>query len=395
MDKPLSALHIVAGLSLETLGGVERYTFDLSCALARRGLRVGIAGIWQFGTPYEADWVQQLNAAGIETFVGRLKDERAPLLNLLASIERLKRELGGRSFDVVHSQQEFGDVVALVLRRVTRARLLVRSVHNDIEWRARPLRRWLLSNALLPLKFDVECGITPAITARLNRRPIASLLSRRAVLVPNAIDFSRFANVQTDRASARRALGWPADAYIVGNVGRLTQQKGHIYLIEAAARLRERLPHLRVYIIGEGELREALQSHITQLNLQGVVTLVGSLHNIADAYAAMDLFVSSSLWEGLPTVILEAMAMHTPIVATDIEGTRYLIRHEHTGLLAPPADAGALAGAILRAARESERMRAMAQAAFASAQEFSIDRVAEQLAQLYQRRLHSAQAHDV
>jgi glycosyltransferase involved in cell wall biosynthesis len=152
---------------------------------------------------------------------------------------------------------------------------------------------------------------------------------------------------------------------------------------------------LRVYIIGEGELRPTLQSHIARLNLQDVVTLAGSLPNITDAYAAMDVFASSSLWEGLPTVILEAMAMRTPVVATDIEGTRDLIRHEHTGLLAPPADPDALAGAILRATRESEHMRAMAQVAFSSAREFSLDRVAEQLAQLYRQHLCSAQANDV
>lgn len=390
MNEALSVLHIVAGFSLETLGGVERYTFDLGRALARRGLRVGIAGIWQFGTPYEIDWMQRLNAAGVETFIGCQKDERAPLRNLIASIAQLKHRLATHRFEIIHSQQEFGDVVALALRRTTQARLLVRSVHNAIEWRARPLRRWLLSNALFPLMFGVECGITPAISARLDRRPLAALLRRRAVLVPNAIDFSRFANIQADRAGARRALRWPADAYIVGNVGRLTEQKGHIYLIEAAARLRAQLPHLRLYIIGEGELRPALQSHIAQLNLQDVVVLAGSLHNITDAYAAMDVFVSSSLWEGLPTVILEAMAMHTPVVATDIEGTRDLIRHEHTGLLAPPANPNALAGAILRATRESEHMRAMAQAAFSSAREFSLDRVAEQLALLYRERLRSA-----
>ncbi len=395
MDEALSVLHIVAGFSLETLGGVERYAFDLSSALVRRGLHVGIAGIWQFGTPYEVDWVQRLNAAGVETFVGCPKDERVPLRNLIASIAQLKHQLTGRRFKIIHSQQEFGDVVALALRRTTQARLLVRSVHNDIEWRVRPLRRWLLSNALFPLTFDVECGITPAISTRLDRRPVAALLGHRAVLIPNAIDFSRFVNIQTDCASARRALGWPTDAYIAGNVGRLTEQKGQIYLIDAVARLRGRLPHLRTYIIGEGELRTALQSRIAQLNLQDVVTLTGSLPNIADAYRAMDVFVSSSLWEGLPTVILEAMAMHTPVVATDIEGTRYLIRHEHTGLLAPPADPDALADAILRAAYESERIGAMARVAFSSAQAFSLDRVAERLEQLYRQRLRSMQANDM
>jgi glycosyltransferase involved in cell wall biosynthesis len=387
MAEPLSVLYIVAGFSLETLGGVERYTLDLSRALSRQGLRVGIAGIWQFDTPYESAWMQRLNAVGVETFVGCRKDERAPLRNLLASITQLRRELKGRQFDVVHSQQEFGDVVALALRRTLHPRLVVRSVHNDIEWRMRPWRRLLLSNVLLPLMFDEECGITPVITARLNRRPIALLLERQAMLIPNAIDLSRFENVQRDRARSRRMLGWPEGAFIIVSIGRLTEQKGYIYLIEATARLRQQLPVARVYIVGEGELRETLQMHIAQLDLQDTVALVGSLQNVTDVYTAADLFVSSSLWEGLPTVILEAMAMQTPVVATDIEGTRYLVQHERTGLLVPPADPDALASAVMRASQESARMRTMAQAALERVREFSIEHVTGRLVQLYRQHL--------
>lgn len=385
MSRALRALHIVAGFSLETLGGVERYAFDLGRALVRQGVEVGIVGIWQFGDRYEREWMKRLNAEGIATFAGSRKDDAAPLQSLLRSIAALRKALRGQAFPIVHSQQEFGDVVAIALRDAVRARALVRSVHNDIEWRHRPVRRLLLSHALLPLVFQTECGISPAIVGRLNSRPLAKLLHKRALLIPNAVDLGRFAGVTPDRVRSRRTLGWPEDSLIIGSIGRLTEQKGYPDLIAAIAHLRARWPNLRAYIIGEGELRQALQRQIAQLDLQDVVTMTGPLSNVIDAYAAMDVFVSSSLWEGLPTVILEAMAMGTPVVATDVDGTRDLIAHERTGLLAPAADSRRLAQVIERALSERCFMRDMAAAAKQRVAEYSLDGVAAQLVQLYAR----------
>lgn len=383
MSRALRVLYIVAGFSLETLGGVERYAFDLGRALVRRGVEVGIAGIWQFGDRYEREWMKRLNAEGIATFAGSRKDDAAPLRSLLRSIAVLRKALRGQAFPIVHSQQEFGDVVAIALRGAVRARALVRSVHNDIEWRHRPARRLLLSHALLPLAFQTECGISPAIVGRLNSRPLAKLLHKRALLIPNAVDLGRFAGLVPDRARSRRALGWPEESLIIGSIGRLNEQKGYADLIAAVAHVRVRWPNLRAYIIGEGELRQALQRQIAQLDLQDTVMLTGPLSNVTDAYAAMDVFVSSSLWEGLPTVVLEAMAMGTPVVGTDVGGTPDLITHERTGLLAPAADPSALAHAIERALSERSFMRDMAVAAKQRAAEYSLDSVAAQLVQLY------------
>jgi glycosyltransferase involved in cell wall biosynthesis len=387
MPEPLRVLQICAGFSLESLGGVERYTFDLSRALSRLGVQVSIAGLWLFGTQNEGDWMRRLADEGIPTFAGVQKDDRAPLRNLVDSIQQLRRSLAARTFDVVHSQQEFGDVAALLIKRSVHARVLARSVHNDPEWRNRPLRRLLLSQTACPVLFQVESGITQRIANRLNGRLLARVMGRHAHVIHNAIDLSRFAGPAIDKQAARRRLNWPAEALIVGSVGRLSEQKGYSDLVHAAARVRQHIPHARFHIVGAGELRDTLQGEIDALQLNGVVTLDGTKSNMNDVYAGMDVFVSSSLWEGLPTVLLEAMTAGVPIVATAVDGNTDLITHEKTGWLAPARAPDALAEAIMSVLKDQASAGMRAALARDTAAAYHIDKAAAQWLDLYRQHV--------
>jgi glycosyltransferase involved in cell wall biosynthesis len=392
-------LQICAGFSLESLGGVERYTFDLSRALVRQGAQVSIAGLWQFGTPSEQAWMRRLNEAGIATHAGAQKDDRSPLRNLIDSIRQLRQQLDGGAFEVIHSQQEFGDVAALALQRAVRAKALARTVHNDPEWRNRPLRRLLMTQIAAPALFRGEAGITQRIADRLNRRPLARLLGRRARVIHNAIDLSRFSGDSIDKAAARARLGWPADAFIVGSVGRLSEQKGYRDLIETAALAQAQMPHVHFRIVGAGELRDALQSQINALGLGDVVALDGVRSDMNDVYAGMDVFASSSLWEGLPTVILEAMSAGVPVVATAVDGTTDLIRHAETGWLVQPRSPQAMAASLAMAlALDATTLGRVRQSARETARRYDIETAAAEWMLAYRTLLAPAgsrDAHDV
>jgi glycosyltransferase involved in cell wall biosynthesis len=399
MPESLRVLQVCAGFSLELLGGVERYTFDLSRALCKLGVRVSIAGLWLFDTAQEREWMRRLSDNGIRTFAGVRKDDRAPLRNFLGSVTHLRQNLSGCAFDIIHSQQEFGDVAAVLLKRAVHAKALARSVHNDREWRNRPLRRLLLTHLTAPLAFAAECGITQGITEQLNQRPYARLLRRRAGVIHNAIDLSRFDGINVDKQAARQRLGWPADAFIVGSVGRLSEQKGYIDLIQAAALVHRQLPAARFCIVGGGEMHDALQQQIDTLALSDVVVLDGMHSNMNDVYAGMDVYASSSLWEGLPTVLLEAMTAGVPIVATAVDGTTELIRHEQTGWLVPARSPEAMAEAILKMrAADAKLLAQWQQSARDTARQYSIDTAAGQWMQAYRALLGlagSRDAHDV
>ena len=144
-----------------------------------------------------------------------------------------------------------------------------------------------------------------------------------------------------DRDEKRRELGLSPSDILLGSVGRLDDQKGQGFLIEALPRLK----NTRCVIIGEGPLRPRLQAQIDRLHLQNRVQLLGE-RDASAWMAAFDIFVLPSLWEGLPNALMEAMGAGLPCVASSVDGVPELITPGREGLLVPPRDPAALALAL-------------------------------------------------
>ena len=211
----------------------------------------------------------------------------------------------------------------------------------------------------------------------------------RTVFIPNGVDTSSYRQMP-DPAEVRRELGFPEDAFVVGSLGRLHEQKGYAYLIDAAARLTPEYANVHFFIAGYGPLEEALRTRIEALGLSSRVRLLGYRRDVMRLLSAMDLFVLPSLWEGMPNALLEAMAAGKPAVATRVDGNVDLVVDGETGLLTPSGDAAALAEAMARflseasAAGECELAREMGRRARERAQRvFSIKRMVIAYANLY------------
>jgi glycosyltransferase involved in cell wall biosynthesis len=182
----------------------------------------------------------------------------------------------------------------------------------------------------------------------------------RVVTVYEGIDLHR---VQAEPAANIHAEFWlPKQAPVVGAVAALTQEKGHRYLIDAAALVVRDVPDARFVILGEGELRPALERQIRELHLDKHVVLPGFRADILSFVKSFDLFVMSSLFEGLGTSLLDAMAFSKATVASDTGGIPEVVSHGETGLIVPPRDAPALASAITKLLRDPERRDRMGRA---------------------------------
>jgi glycosyltransferase involved in cell wall biosynthesis len=140
-------------------------------------------------------------------------------------------------------------------------------------------------------------------------------------------------------------------------------------------------------VIGSGELEHHLQEQARLLGIQDCVHFLGSRDDVLSLLPHLDLFVSSSLWEGFPTVLLEAMAVGVPVVATDVSGSRELVQDGVTGRLVPPRNPVRLAEAILAMLEDPEHAQAMAQSAHRYAAQFTIERAAACYAQIYEQCL--------
>ncbi len=204
----------------------------------------------------------------------------------------------------------------------------------------------------------------------------------RVVTVYEGIDLHR---VQAEPAVNIHAELWlPKQAPVVGAVAALTQEKGHRYLIEAAALVVREVPDARFVILGEGELRPALERQIKELHLDKHVVLPGFRADILSFVKSFDLFVMSSLFEGLGTSLLDAMALSKATVASDTGGIPEVVSHDETGLLVPPRDARALASAIAKLLREPERRERMGRAGLERVTKlFSADRMVEKTLGVY------------
>ncbi len=141
-------------------------------------------------------------------------------------------------------------------------------------------------------------------------------------------------------------LGLGPEQKVLLTAARLTLQKGHVYLIDAMARLVKDYPGIRLLLAGEGELKEELISRCASMGVLGHVQFLGGRPDMADILALADIFVLPSLWEGTSIALLEAMAAAKPIVATDIPGSREVLSSPKCGVLVPPGDSSTLAEAI-------------------------------------------------
>lgn len=183
-------------------------------------------------------------------------------------------------------------------------------------------------------------------------------LNDTIVVIANGVDVDRYKD-SIDRDEVRAELGLDPNAFVMVMVAMFKRQKGHVYLIEAAAEVLPLHPEACILLIGDGELKPEMERRVQAAHIADAVRFLGSRHDVARILAASDLFVLPSLWEGLPMALLEAMASGLPCIATTVSGTRQVIVPDVTGLLVPPGNTPALRDAMLTMLTAPEGARPM------------------------------------
>ena len=206
----------------------------------------------------------------------------------------------------------------------------------------------------------------------------------RAVTVYEGVDCDRIAAIPA--ADVHKEFWLTPHVPVVGNVAALVAHKGQRYLIDAAPAIIHARPDAQILIFGEGELRPQLQRQIKHLGLDLNVRLVGFQPNVLALLKSLDLFVMSSVTEGLGTSILDAMASSKAVVATDAGGMPEAVDDGVTGLIVPAQKPAPLAAAILRLLDDTALRAQMGQAGLQRVRaQFSVDRMVDQTLAVYQR----------
>jgi glycosyltransferase involved in cell wall biosynthesis len=269
-------------------------------------------------------------------------------------LRRLVRE---RSIDIVHSHDYKTNLYAWLLWKRDRV-LPLATLHGYTgdSWKEQV---YYAVDKRVVSRFPLLIAVSGDLRRELIRtgsRP------ERIIRVLNGIDERLFARDPARHAAARAAFGLRPDDIVLGAVGRLERQKRFDLLLEAfsALRRRRRDDRLRLLIAGDGSLREPLLAQALELGLGDACLLCGHRDDVAGVHHALSLFVQSSDYEGTPNAVLEAMALETPLVATDVGGTAELVTDGEHGLLVAAGDRDALVRSIERLLDDPEHARRLA-----------------------------------
>lgn len=254
---------------------------------------------------------------------------------------QLRRIVRERRIDIVHSHDHKTDALAWALAKV--APVIPLATAHGFAGRSRNERIYYAIEKRLLATFPRVIAVSKPIEAELIRTGSAG---DRVIVINNGIDPEMFKRDRSKRDPVRKGLGIALDAFVLGAVGRLEDEKRFDLLIDAVADLRTRHPQLVLVIVGEGSLRPSLEAQIAARGLGAGVVLAGHRADVADLHASFDLFVQSSEREGTPNAVLEAMALESPVVATDVGGTGELMQDGVHGFLVPRHDNPALISAV-------------------------------------------------
>jgi len=296
----------------------------------------------------------------------------------LSAAWRLSRAIKTLKPDIVHAHDPHGvAMAALALSMSTQPKRAPLIAARRVDFR-------LKRNALSRWKYDqVDCFICASDAIR---RMLVSdgVPDARTVTVHEGIDLGRVA--AAPRAPLHEELWLPHGSPIVGNVAALVAHKGQRHLVEAAALVVRQVPDARFVIAGEGELRAALEHQIKHLGLEKHVVLAGFRPDILSLHKAFDVFVMSSVTEGLGTSLLDAMACGKPVVATAAGGIPEVVSAGQTGFLVPPRDHRAMAEAIVTLLRDEGLRRRMGDAGLSLARaRFTAERMVQETLRVYER----------
>lgn len=276
--------------------------------------------------------------------------------SVLARLTTLVRE---HRIDIVHAHEYKTDLLAWLLARRTGITPMA-TAHG---WTGQSLRerllyypvdKWIL--ARLPKTIAVSSDIRNQLL-KFGAKP------DHVTVILNAIDPGAFVRRSERAADARASVGAAPDDVLLGAVGRAERQKRFDILLSAMPGVLQSHPRARLVIVGDGSLLGSLKRLAETLGVSARVTFAGHRTDVADLHNGFDLFVQSSEYEGTPNAVLEAMAMETPLVATDAGGTGELLVDDTNGLLVPCRDLAALTGAIIRALSDPSEARRRAASA--------------------------------
>ncbi len=311
-------------------GGITSYLHTLTKGMRKKGHSVFLAS--SGGT-----WLPRFTAEDIDFIPIPMNTKKVVSPKILSSLLKLSKIIEKKRIQLVHSHSRTTQVLAYLLAR----RLGIKHVLTCHGFFKRRLFR-----KLFPCWPDAIIAISEQVQEHLVQDLKAD--EKKIFVVPNGIDVEKF-RVQSleSKDDIKKRYGLK-EGPIIGIVARLSDVKGHIYLVQAMSFVLEQIPEVQLLIVGDGKMKNELVAAVENLRIRQNVVFVPSVPDTREIFSLMDVFVMPSLKEGLGLALMEAMASGLAVIGSDVGGIRSLIQEGINGLLVKPADVAGLSQAILR-----------------------------------------------
>lgn len=385
-DQPLKVMHIVARLNI---GGVASYVISLNAHLntldCRSQLVCGIVSKAEGDMRYLAD---ELGVA--VTVIPSLGREISPLRDL-ATLWALWRLIRREGPGVVHTHTAKAGFVGRMAAWLAHVPVIVHTFHGHVF-----AGYFSPAKTRLYLRLERFCArlSTRIITLSAGlKRELTDIYHitqpERIEIVELGFDLKGLSTLARHQGTFRAQNNIPEQVPVIGIVGRIVPVKNHDLFLQAAQLVHQRLPHVYFAIVGDGERRTELAQQACALGIDQRVRFAGWITDMPSIYSALDVVVLSSVNEGLPVSLIEAMAAGVPVVATAVGGVNDLLENGRLGAMVPSGDASAMADAIIKALTDPVTRQVTESARTAALGRYDIRHSAEKTNLLYRQLIEA------
>ena len=311
-----------------------------------------------------------------------LKD-MAALVKIRRILKQVKRDANGSGV-IVHTRSSKAGILGRWAARLAGIRLIIHSVHgfsfNDFQPSLVRAFYIFLERVTAPI---TKVFITVSEANREEGIKKRIVTRDKVTLIRSGIDIKKFREVSGDRMTRRRNLGVDTDDPVIAMVACFKPQKAPLDFVRVARIVLNEIGNARFFLVGDGTLRPQIEVLIRKLGLENSVNLLGWRKDIPEIMHSIDLLVLTSLWEGLPRVLPQAMASGIPVVATNVDGSPEVVKNGLNGYLLPPGDVTGMARKVIYLLKNPEVARAMGQRGRTLVEDFDIMKMVNQQEVLY------------
>ena len=358
MRRKIKILQVITRL---IIGGAQEHVMYLCDLLDRKRFQVKLISGPQTGR--EGESITEVKKRDIDLIIlPELVREINPTKDLLALV-KLAKYIRKENFDIVHTNTSKAGILGRLAAKLAGTPVIIHTVHgwayhNQMGKRRRglyvTLEKWaekFTHKFITVSDLNIKKGLADGIGSE-----------SKYVTIHSGIDLNRFDPSNLDSKNKKRQWNIDPSNKVVGSVTRLSEQKAPADFVRMANEILKNYPKVSFLLVGDGPLKEEIQNLIDRLKISKKVILTGVRHDIPELLAVMDVFVLSSLWEGLPRVFPQAMAMGLPIVATNVDGAPEAVKDGINGFLVPPKDFTTLAQRTLQLIENPGLARKMGEA---------------------------------